>query len=121
MSAARIFKTTDVPTPTVRRWIKSEEPQHDTHPRSGWPVKLSSRDVRHLVRAVTSSKDDRQASCMKIAGYLEIQASVSTIPLALRKAGFRRCVACPKPLISWINRRKRLKWAREHLSWQEED
>ena len=58
---------------------------------------------------------------MKIARNLEIQASVSTIRLALRKAGFRRCVACLKPLISWINRRKRLKWAREHLSWQEED
>ena len=100
MSAAQIFRTTDVPTPAVRRWIKSEEPRHDTHPRSGRPVKLSSRDVRHLVRAVTSSKDGRQAFYMKIARDLEIQASVSTIRLALRKAGFRRCTTCPKPLIS---------------------
>ena len=121
MPAAQIFRATGVPTPTVRRWSKSGEPRHDAHPRSGRPVKLNPRDVRHLVRAVTSSKDGRQASYMKIAKDLGIQASMSTIRKALRKAGFRRCVACPKPLVSWINRRKRLKWAREHLSWQEED
>ena len=55
---------------------------------------------------------------MKIAKDLGIQASISTIRKALRKAG---CVAYPKPLDSWINRRKRLKSARKHLSWQEED
>ena len=37
------------------------------------------------------------------------------------KAGFRRCVAYPKPLVSWIHRRKRLKWARGHIYWDLED
>ena len=58
---------------------------------------------------------------MKIAEDLGITASESTIRRALRKAGFRRCIACSKPLVSWINRRKRLKWAREYLHWSIED
>lgn len=107
---SEIKELTGVPTPTIRRIVKAGEPRHNQNARSGRPTKLSARDVRRLVRAVTSSRDGRKASYMKLAKDLEIQASESTIRRALRKAGFRRCVACPKPLISWINRRKRLRW-----------
>jgi hypothetical protein len=57
----------------------------------------------------------------KSAEELGIEASETTIRRTLRKFGFRRCVAWPKPLISWINRSKRLKWARDHLNWARED
>ena len=116
-----IKEITGMPTPTIRRVLRSQESRHDSNPRSGRPPKLSARDIRRLVRAVTSSQDGRQASYLNLAKELGIVASEKTIRIALRKAGFRRCVACPKPLVSWINRRKRLKWAREHLHWEMED
>ena len=121
LPASKIKPLTGVPTPTIRRWIKINQPRHVTKPRSGRPPKLNARDIRRLVRAVTSSQDGRQASFMKLAKDLNIKASVETIRKALRKAGFRRCVACPKPLVSWENRKKRLKWAKAHLHWTVED
>lgn len=115
---SEIKQATGVPTPTIRRILKSLEPRNDSKPRSGRPAKLNTRDVRRLVRAVTRSADGRRSFYLKLAKDLRIEASESTIRIVLRKVGFRRCVACPKPLISWINRRERLKWAREHLRWK---
>lgn len=118
---SEIKQATGVPTPTIRRILKSSDPRHTSHPRSGRPAKLNARDIRRLVRAVTSSADGRKSSYMQIAKDLGIEASETTIRRVLRKAGFRRCVACSKPLVSWINRCKRLKWARAHLHWGMED
>lgn len=57
---------------------------------------------------------------MKLAKDLVIEASETTIRRALQKAGFPRCVTCPKPLVSWINRQG-LKSAQEDLHWKLED
>ena len=46
---------------------------------------------------------------MLLTKELGIQASENVIRKALRRAGFRRCIACLKLLISRVNRRKRLK------------
>ena len=121
MKPFQIKKITEIPTPTIHRIIASNQPRRNQNPRSGRPKRLSPRNIRHLVKTVTQSQDARQASYMQIARGLGMTASLDTIRCGLRKAGFRRCVACPKPLVSWINRRKRLKWAREHLHWTKED
>ena len=83
----------------VRRTVSSAKPRHNTNPRSGRPQKLTSRDVRRLVRAVTSSKDEIIASYLELAKELEIQASKATIQRILRNASFRCYVAFLKPLI----------------------
>ena len=118
---SQIKEATDVSTPTVRRVIKSGEPRRASRSHTGRPPILNARDIRRLIRAITSSADKRQASYVQLAEDLEIKASVQIIRRALRKAGFRRCVACSKPLDLWINRKKRLKWAREYLHWELED
>ena len=121
LSYSEIQNRTGVHLPPFVVLLASAQLRHNIHPRSGQPQKLTGCDVRRLVRAVTSSKDGRQASYLNLAKELGIQASEATIRRALRKAGFRRCVACPKPLISWISRRKRFRWAREHPHWEIED
>ena len=112
---SQIKEATGVPTPTVRRVIKSDEPRTNSKPHTDRSLKLSPRDIRRLIRAVTSSQDERKASYIQLAKELELEVNKQTIRRALRKAGFKRYIACPKPLILWINRRKRLTWAREHL------
>lgn len=112
---SEIKELAGVPTPTIRRIVKSGEPRHNQNPRLGRQTKLSARDIRRLVRAVTSFRVERKASYVKLAKNLEIQALESIIRRALQRAGFQQCVACPMPLITWINWQKSLKWAREHL------
>ncbi len=116
LSCSEIQSRIGVPRTTICHIIISSV--HEIIPRSGWPRKLTGRDVRRLVRAVTSSKDGRKASYLRLAKELGIQASEATIWQVLRKTGFRRCGPYPKSLISWINRRKRLKRVREHLHWE---
>ena len=45
----------------------------------------------------------------------------STIRRRLLEVGMRRCVAKKKPLISKLNKKKRLRFAREHVHWGEEE
>jgi transposase len=100
LTISEISKLTDVPRTSVRRIINSGSARTHENARSGRSSKLDARDVRRLVRAVTSSADGRRASYMKLAEELEIQASETIIRRVLRKAGFRRCVVCSKSLIS---------------------
>jgi glycerol-3-phosphate cytidylyltransferase-like family protein len=121
LTISEINKLTYVSRTSVRRIINSDSTRTHENSRSKRLSKLNVRDVRRLVRAVISSADERRASYMKLAEKLKIQASETIIRRVLRKASFRRCVICLKSLISWINRRKRLKWTREHLHWKIED
>lgn len=116
-----INRVTDVPTPTIRRTLVSGVTRHSVNTTCGAPPKINARAVRQLVRAVTCSADGKREFYIQLVADLGIEASETTIRRALRKAGFRRYIAYLKPLVSWINRRKRLKWAREHLHWTIED
>jgi len=120
-SVPEISTVTGIPSPTVRRTLRSGVARSQKNPTAGAHEKIDKRTLRSLIRAVTSGADGRRESYMKLASDLGIQACDTTVRKALRRAGFRRYIACPKPLISWINRKKRLKWAREHLHWTIED
>ena len=87
LSYSEIHNRTGVPRITIRRIVSSAQPRHDINPRPGRPQKLTGRDVRRLVRAVTSSKDRRKALYLKLAKEFGIQASETTIRRILRKAG----------------------------------
>ena len=115
MRPCEIKRMTGMPTPTVRRVLRSNEPRSKSNPRPGRPEKLTPREIRSLIRAVIKSADGRTSSYMILTKKLGIQASEDVIRKTLCRAGFRRCITCPKSLISRVNRRKRLKWAREHL------
>lgn len=108
---------THIPTSTIRRTLQSGVTRHNKNTTCGAPPKINARDLRQFVRAVTSSFDGKRESYLQLAADLGIEASETTIRRAFRKVGFRRCIACSKPLVLWINRRKRFKWAREYLHW----
>ena len=48
------------------------------------------------------------------------KASKSTIQRVLAKAGYHRCVACPRPFINKKQQNKRLKFAQEHIDLDED-
>ena len=55
----KIKEITGVPTSTVRRVIKSGEPRTNLKPRINRPPKLNLKDIRRLIRAVTSLTNDK--------------------------------------------------------------
>lgn len=120
LSNSEISRRTSVPRTTVRDILSQKSARTNTKPRGRPPQKISDRDLRRLIRAICASEDGRQASYVQLAKDLGINASKSTLQKRLKEAGFRRCKACPKPFINEINRRKRLKFCREHLKWTDE-
>ena len=91
-------------------------------PRSRRPPKLDDRSTRRLVRLV---EQNRKKSARLLRDELSVdggpKVSVSTIKLALKKAGLPARVAVKKPFVSNVNIEKRLKFAKEHISWTAED
>ena len=96
---SQIKKVTNISTPTVRRVIKSDEPRINSKSHIDRSLKLSSRDIRRLIRVVTSSQDKRRASYIQLTKELKLKINKQTIRRALRKAGFKRYIAYLKPLI----------------------
>ena len=109
MRSCEIKRMIDMPTSTVRRILRSKEPRFKFNSRSGRLEKLTSRDIRNLIRAVIKSTDGRASSYMILIKELEIQAFDDVIRKALRRADFRRYITCFKSLISKVSRRKRFK------------
>ena len=92
--------TTNVPTPTIKRTLKSEIIRHNKNLTSEPVEKVNAYDLQNLIRAITNSADDKRESYIQLIKDLKISASETTLRKYLRKTNFKRCIACPKPLIS---------------------
>ena len=59
----------------MRRVIKSDEPRINSKPHIDRSLKLSLRDIRRLIRAVTSSQDERRALYIQLTKELKLEIS----------------------------------------------
>ena len=80
LAPAEIKALTEVPTPTIRRTLRSGEARSNKNPTCGPPIKINERDLRHLIRAVTSSADGRRESYIKLAADITPSAPESRLP-----------------------------------------
>jgi transposase len=90
-------------------------------PQPGRPPKLTERDVRHLIKIV---KEDRQQSLNEITEKFK-DLSINpvcqnTVRSVLHSEGFFGRAGKRKPLVSEVNRKKRLEWCRERRNWDSE-
>jgi transposase len=88
--------------------------------KSGRPKKLSRRDERQLVKAV---KKDPKTTAYKLTKQLEelnIISSERTIRRTLHSKNIYGRKAVKKPLISEVNRKKRLFWCHAKKNWESE-
>ncbi|KAF6815631.1 hypothetical protein CMUS01_12404 [Colletotrichum musicola] len=91
-------------------------------PRSGRPRVMTAQQEEELVEYVTSSKEGRRASFLRLSCILFSSFfGAYAIRAALRRLGFQRRSARRKPSISETNRQKRLAWAYENNHWTVED
>jgi len=90
-------------------------------PRSGRPPILTQRNTRALIKIV---KEDRQTSLdeltEKFSKTLQISVSNSTIKRKLHEEGYYGRLGKKKPLVSEVNRKKRLFWCYERRGWKEQ-
>jgi transposase len=104
---------------TIKRY--KNENQISNAPRSGRPPILSERDIRHLVNIV---KEDRQQSLDEITDKFNdlsvVSVSSRTIERTLHNEGFYGRAGKRKPLVSEVNRKKRLEWCKERKNWDSE-
>jgi len=90
-------------------------------PRSGRPKKTNSRDGRALKFAALKS---RKLTAIDHAHNLRRnvkQVSPRTVRRVLCDAGLNGRVARKKPLLSKVQKKKRLAWAKKYKSWTKKD
>lgn len=109
---------------TVNRAVKRfrQAGEHHNKPRSGRKRVTSYREDRKLIRE--SLRNRRKTSSVLSADLSEQTGRVissRTVRRRLLNAGLRGCKARKKPWLSQKNKEKRLKWARQHQNWSEED
>src|SRR5437667_1634621 len=89
-------------------------------PRSGWPKKLSTRDIRQLIRYIRTNKSTRQITLTQLKKTFHLPVHENTIWNALQQAGYNHKVAQRRPYLNKCDR-KRLKFARQHKDWTKEE
>ena len=117
MSCHQISEVANIPRTTVRRVVKTIAKEVEEK-KKGRPKKLSERQVRALDRSI---KADRHATYDSHVERLGLDVSRRTLNRAGLSLGFRLRVERKKTDLSESQRRQRLKFCREHLSWTEDD
>lgn len=92
----------------------------------GRPKLLSPRELRGLRRVVDDNPFASMAEITEKVNEGRTSAaggpplrkvSVSTVRRAINGLGLSSCAPAHKPFVSGINKKKRLQWAKDHLSW----
>ena len=86
-------------------------------PRSGRPRKLSTRDIRQIIRHIRTNKSTRRISLSQLKKVFHLNVHEHTIRSALQRAGYHRRVAQRRPYLNKRDRKRRLKFALEHRNW----
>jgi hypothetical protein len=88
--------------------------------RSGRPTLLTPGQIDQLIEFISQSKEHRRMPFWKVAIEIGFGVGEHTIRRTLARAGYTRHIALRKPPISETNRKLRLAFAHEHLSWTDE-
>lgn len=116
-----IFKELGVPRSTARGICKAESSRTSRKGKLYQKRLLTTRDIRQILRTISRNYTSRRLTFSQVRALLGLQASARTIRRELRKAGYRRCIACPRPFISRKQAKKRLDFALQHRWWGTSD
>ncbi|KAK3506035.1 hypothetical protein QTP70_003119 [Hemibagrus guttatus] len=103
----------------IRKWKTYKTT--DNLPRSGAPRKISPRGVKMITRTVSKNPRTTRGDLVNDQQRAGTKVTKATISNTLRRQGFKSCSARRVPLLKPVHVRARLKFAREHLDYPEED
>ena len=101
---------------TVNRWVLKYEETGETGRKkgSGRPRKTTKRFDRRLVRHM---KPNRKITSRKIISDLGLDISQRTVTRRLNEAGYISFFQRKKAFVNKRNRKKRVRWAKDHKNW----
>ena len=120
-SAHSIASTTGLNVSTISR-LRSKERSELQKATGGRPPKLSSANVRHAIRLISSGKAENAVQVTKaLTNIVNQPLSTSTVCRQLRKTGMKAMVKSKWPLLSAKHCKARLDFAYAHKDWTLED
>ena len=112
-----IISRTSAPRSTIKDIIHQEHSRRARKGKVYKPHLMTRRLIRQCIRHIAKDWSSRRLTFKQVKAQLGITASARTIRRKLRRAGYRRCIACPRPYISRKQAKKRLGFALEHRWW----
>lgn len=85
---------------------------------SGRPRKTTKRQDRNVIREMLKN---RKVTAKEIINEVGLGVSQRTVRRRLNEKGYSSFFQRKRPFINKRNRRKRVKWARDHLNWTDDD
>src|SRR5271168_3920058 len=114
LSQREIILHTSAPRRTIRDILHQEHSRRSHKSKVYKPHLMSIREIHRCIRHIARDWSTHRLSFAQVKAQLGVKASVRTIRRELRRAGYRRCIACPRPYISQKQAKKRLAFALEH-------
>jgi len=121
LSYSQISNATGLTRSTIQGIVKAKSSRRSRKGKEYKPKRITPRDLRQIIRWVVTNWTTRRASYSRIKAALNINASTTTIRRTLRAAGYRRCVACPRPFINADQAKRRLEFAYRYRWWGTKD
>jgi DNA invertase Pin-like site-specific DNA recombinase len=100
VSQRKISRLCGVPQSTVNRIINGKSSRRSRKGKEYKPTLISKREIRRVIRFISNSWEGRRATYPQIKTACHLNASTTTVRRVLKKAGYRRCIACPRPFIN---------------------
>ena len=120
-SAKRIAASTGHGVATISR-LRSKHRPHLSKPSAGRPHKLSSANIRHAQRLISSGKAETAVDLVKTLSDITNQPlSAQTVRRSLKVAGMKAVVKRKRPFLSKKHRKERMDFALTHQYWTVED
>jgi transposase len=116
-SYAKIAEDFHVSRSTICAWRKELDIPLQSG-QGGRPSKLSTRDQRRIVTAITSGKVDTAPEAKRLLG---LKVCDQTVRNVLAAAELHARVKQKKPMLTKRHRKRRLDWCLKHQYWTAED
>jgi hypothetical protein len=120
-SATQIAASTPCSLGAVSK-LRSQHRPHLSKSCGGRPPKLSTANIRHAQRLISSGKADTAVDVAKVLRNVTNQPlSTQTVRRYLKAAGLKAAVKKKKPFLSKRHRKARMDFALAHQDWTVED
>src|ERR1700722_10518557 len=102
--------------------LRSKHRSHLSKSLGGRPPKLSSANIRHAQRLISSGKADTAVDVTKALKNITNQSlSAQTVHRSLKAAGLKAVAKKKKPFLSKRHKKERMDFALAHQDWTVED
>jgi transposase len=125
IKTSEIASFTNLTQRTIQKIIKryEERGDHENAPKSGRPLLLNERSIRHLSLHV---EQNRRESLREVTSFVNnfsaSHISEDTVRRVLRhELGMHARISAPKPFLKAVHKERRLAWAKAYQGWGKED